>query len=145
MYPPLGEARLYKVVRLVGKLPPATHRRNVGLWLDGVHRCNLALATVKGAKESWAVATDEAPTLQTLWQYALRFRERRIINGIESLELLRSEDSRLRSVAALERLYLVADIAILYANTNQYKNCYDVAQFALFLSPDRYIFVSPFA
>ena len=32
------------------------------------------LATVKGAKESWAVITDEAPSLQTLWQYALRFR-----------------------------------------------------------------------
>ena len=30
---------------------------------------------------------------------------------------LRSEDSRLRSVAALERLYLVAAIAILYATT----------------------------
>jgi hypothetical protein len=32
------------------------------------------LATVKGAKEPWAVITDEPPTLQTLWQYALRFR-----------------------------------------------------------------------
>jgi len=31
MYPPLGEARLY---------------RHVGLWLDGLHRCNLVLATV---------------------------------------------------------------------------------------------------
>jgi hypothetical protein len=59
LYPPLGEARLY---------------RNVGLWLDGIYRCNLVLATVKGAKESWAVITDEPPTLQTLWQYALRFR-----------------------------------------------------------------------
>jgi len=35
MYPPLGEAAY----------------RNVGLWLDGVHRCNLVLATVKGAKD----------------------------------------------------------------------------------------------
>jgi hypothetical protein len=59
LYPPLGEARLYQ---------------NVGLWLDGVHRCNLVLATVQGAKESWAVITDEPPSLQTLWQYALRFR-----------------------------------------------------------------------
>jgi hypothetical protein len=59
LYPPLGEARLYE---------------NVGLWLDGMHRCNLVLATVQGAQESWAVMTDEPPTLQTLWQYALRFR-----------------------------------------------------------------------
>lgn len=59
MYPPLGEARFY---------------RNVGLWQDGIHRCNVVLASVKGAKEPWAVITDEPPTLQTLWQYALRFR-----------------------------------------------------------------------
>lgn len=48
IYPPQGEARFY---------------RYVGLWLDGIHRCNLVLATVKGAKESWAVVTDEPPTL----------------------------------------------------------------------------------
>ncbi len=83
LYPPLGQARLY---------------RHVGLWLDGVHRCNLVLATVKGAKESWAVITDESPTLQTLWQYALRlqveelfldsksgaFEERRFTTAISS-------------------------------------------------------------
>ena len=57
LYPALGEARLYRQVRL---------------WADGVYRCNLLLATVKGAKESWAVVTDEPPSLQTLWQYALR-------------------------------------------------------------------------
>jgi len=58
LYPRLGEACLI---------------RNVGLWADGTHRCNLVLATVSGAKD-WAVATDEPPTLQTLWQYALRFQ-----------------------------------------------------------------------
>ena len=101
MYPPLGEARFY---------------RNVGLWKDGIHRCHLVLATVQGAKESWAVITDEPPTLQTLWQYALRFRVEELFLDSKSgaFEL---EDSRLRSVAALERLYLVAAIAILYATT----------------------------
>lgn len=101
MYPTLGQARLY---------------RNVGLWLDGVHRCNLVLATVKEAKESWAVITDEPPTLQTLWQYALRFRVEELFFDTKSgaFEL---EESRLRSAAALERLYLVAAIAILYATT----------------------------
>lgn len=59
IYPLLGEARFY---------------RNVGLWLDGTHRCNVVLASVQGTKEPWAVITDEPPTLQTLWQYALRFR-----------------------------------------------------------------------
>jgi hypothetical protein len=47
---------------------------HVGLWLDGKYRSNLVLANVKGAKEPWAVITDEVSTLQTLWQYALRFR-----------------------------------------------------------------------
>jgi len=101
MYPPLGQARLY---------------RNVGLWLDGVHHCNLVLATVKGAKEPWAVITEESPTLQTLWQYALRFRVEELFLDSKSgaFEL---EESRLRSAEALERLYLVAAIAILYATT----------------------------
>ena len=49
LYPPLGEARLYKVVRR-GKLPPATHRRNVGLWKDGIHRCNARLSNRSGGK-----------------------------------------------------------------------------------------------
>lgn len=101
LYPPLGEARLYE---------------NVGLWLDGEHRCNLVLATVQGAKDSWAVITDEPPTLQTLWQYALRFRVEELFLDSKSgaFEL---EDSRLRSAAALERLYLVAAVALLFATT----------------------------
>jgi len=61
LYPPLGEARLYE---------------NVGLWLEGEHRCNLVVAS--------------------------------------AFEL---EDSRWRSAAALERLYLVAAIALLVATT----------------------------
>lgn len=101
LYPPLGEARLYE---------------NVGLWLDGVHRCNLVLATVEGAKESWAVITDEPPTLQTLWQYALRFRVEELFLDSKS-GAFQLEDSRLRSAAALERLYLVAAIALLFATT----------------------------
>lgn len=101
IYPPLQEARFY---------------RNVGLWQDGIHRCNLVLASVQGAKESWAVVTDEPPTLQTLWQYALRFRVEELFLDSKSgaFEL---EDSRLRSTDALERLYLVAAIALLYATT----------------------------
>ena len=98
-YPPLGEARLYRQVRL---------------WADGVYRCNLVLATVKGAKESWAVVTDESPSLQSLWQYALRFQVEELFLDSKSgaFEL---EASRLRCEAALERLYLVAALALLYA------------------------------
>jgi len=54
---------------------------NVGLWLDGIHRSNVVLASVPEAKEPWAVITDESPTLQTLWQYALRFRVEELFQG----------------------------------------------------------------
>jgi len=101
LYPPLGEARLYRRVRL---------------WSDGAYRCNLVLATVQGVKESWAVVTDEPPALQTLWQYALRFQVEELFLDSKSgaFEL---ENSRLRCEAALERLYLVAALALLYATT----------------------------
>lgn len=101
LYPPVGAARLY---------------RQVTLWTDGTHRCNLVLATVQGAKDSWAIITDEEPSLQTLWHYALRFRVEKLFLDSKSgaFEL---EHSRLRSTDALERLYLVAAVALLYAST----------------------------
>lgn len=101
LYPPLGEARLYRQVRL---------------WADGVYRCNLVLATVKGAKGTWAVVTDEPPSLQTLWQYALRFRVEELFLDSKS-GVFELEDSRLRCESALERLYLIAALALLYATT----------------------------
>lgn len=99
LWPAKGEACLY---------------HNVGLWQDGEHRCNLVLATVKGVKAPWAVITDEPPSLQTLWQYALRFRVEELFLDSKSgaFEL---EDSRIRSAQALERLYLVAAVALLYS------------------------------
>lgn len=101
LYPPLGVARFYRQVRL---------------WVDGTYRCHLVLATVQGAKESWAVVTDEPPSLQILWQYALRFRVEELFLDSKS-GAFQLESSRLRSPAALERLYLVAALALLYATT----------------------------
>lgn len=101
IYPPLGEARFYC---------------NVGLWVDSTHRCNIVLASVQGAKEPWAVITDEPPSLQTLWQYALRFRIEELFLDSKS-GAFEVEDSRLRDPDALERLYLVAAVALLYATT----------------------------
>jgi hypothetical protein len=62
------------------------------------------------------VITDETPTLNTLWQYALRFRIEELFLDSKS-GAFQLEDSRLRSVLALERLYLVAAVALLYATT----------------------------
>jgi hypothetical protein len=81
---------------------------------DGAHGCNLVLATVLAAQNAWAVATDAPPSLQTLWDDALRFCVEELFGDSKSgaFEL---SDSRLRSTEALERLYLVAAIALLYA------------------------------
>jgi len=101
LYPPMNQAKLLT---------------NVGLWADGIHRANLVLATVKGAKDSWAVITDEEPSLQTLWNYSSRFCVEELFLDSKSgaFEL---EDSRLRHTDALKRLYLIAAVAILYATT----------------------------
>jgi hypothetical protein len=100
--PPKSEAVLY---------------HNVGLWLDGTWRSNFVLANVKGAKEPWAVITDEDPTLQTLWQYALRFRIEELFLDSKSgtFEL---EESKTRAPKALERLYLVVALALLFATVH---------------------------
>lgn len=102
LWPAKGEAVLY---------------RNVGLWEDGKYRCNLVLANIRGVKEPWAVITDESPTLQTLWQYALRFRVEELFLDSKSgaFEL---EESKIRCADALERLYLVAAVALLYSTTH---------------------------
>lgn len=101
LWPPKGEAIFY---------------HNVGLWQDGKHPCHLVLANIKGVSEPWAVVTDEPPSLQTLWQYALRFRVEELFLDSKSgaFEL---EDSRIRSAQALERLYLVTAVALLYSTT----------------------------
>ena len=101
LWPPKGEAVLY---------------HNVGLWLDGEYRSNIVLANVRGVKEPWAVITDETPTLETLWQYGLRFRVEELFLDSKSgaFEL---EESRIRDAKSLERLYLVVALAILFATT----------------------------
>ena len=38
---------------------------NVGLWADGFHRANVVLATVKGAKDSWAVINNARSSLSS--------------------------------------------------------------------------------
>jgi Transposase DDE domain len=102
----------------VGKLYPPVNQAqlltSVGLWADGFHRTNLVLATVTGAKDSWAVITDEPPTLQTLRHYSLRFCVEELFLDSKS-GAFGLTDSRLRDVGAIQRLYLIAAVAVLYA------------------------------
>lgn len=116
LWPPRGEARLFQQVRL---------------WQDGLCCCNLALAKVRGAQEPWAVITDEVPSLQTFRQYGLRFSVEELFldsksGAFERPTILKSlqnrcrvaielEGSHLQSAEALERLYLVAAVALLWA------------------------------
>ena len=64
--------------------------------------------------------TDETPTLQTLWQYGLRFRvEERTCPHLLFLDSKSGAfglaDSRLRVAQKLNHLYLVVAVAILYS------------------------------
>ncbi len=96
LYPPKSEAIL---------------DHNVGLWLDGKCKSNLVLANVKGVKEPWAVITDEEPTLQTIWQYGMRFRIEELFLDSKS-GVFELEESKIRQPQALERLYLVVALAM---------------------------------
>jgi hypothetical protein len=102
LWPPVSQAKLY---------------HNVRLWSEALLQVNLVLACPQGVDEPWAVMTDERPTLETLWQYALRFRLEELFLDSKSgaFEL---EESRFRNVHCLERLYLVAALAILYATAH---------------------------
>lgn len=104
------------VAKLWPSLGEATFYHNIGLWSDATYRCHLVLAYPKGVYEPWAVITNESPSLQTLWHYALRFRVEELFLDSKSgaFEL---EDSRIRSTQALERLYLVAAVALLYSTS----------------------------
>jgi hypothetical protein len=73
------------------------------------------LANPVGVDEAWAVITDEPPSLQTLWQYALRFRIQELLLDSKS-GAFQLESSRLRDPQRLERLYLVAAVALLYGS-----------------------------
>ncbi len=84
--------------------------------MDGKCRCNIVLANVKRIKEPWAVITDEEPTLQTLWQYSWRFRVEELFLDSKS-GAFKLEESRIRDCQALERLYLVVALALLFATT----------------------------
>ncbi|MEM8780607.1 MAG: transposase, partial [Cyanobacteria bacterium P01_G01_bin.49] len=117
LHPAKSEAILYHHVRL---------------WLDGECCTNLVLANVKGVKEPWAVITDEEPTLQTLWQsrgairqqkavglpkaIAMRFRIEELFLDSKS-GIFQLEESKIRNCKALERLYLVVALALLFATS----------------------------
>lgn len=94
-----GEAKMYHQIRL---------------WEQGTQTVNLALAYPLKVSEPWAVITDETPSLQTLWQYGLRFRVEELFLDSKS-GVFGLADSRLRDPQKLNRLYLVVAIAILYS------------------------------
>ncbi len=99
LYPPKGQVKLYHQVRI---------------WTDAQLQCNLALASMRGVKDKWAIMTDETPTLETFWDYGLRFRIEQLFLDSKS-GVFDWEGSRVRNVEALERLYLVVAISLLFA------------------------------
>jgi hypothetical protein len=112
----INHRRSVTVADLLPQRGRAIFFRHVGLWSDGLIRTNLVLATATAAKESWAVITDEEPSLTTLWQYGLRFCIEELFLDSKS-GVFQLEDSHIRSAKRLKRLYLVAALAILFATT----------------------------
>lgn len=102
---------------LIPNKAEAIFYQNIGLWLDGQYRCNLVLANVKGVREPWAVVTDEKPSLQTLWQYGLRFRVEELFLDSKS-GAFQLEESQVRDRQALERLYLVVALSVLFSTVH---------------------------
>lgn len=99
-----------------GPLPPQdqAHLFHQVQILDEID-CHLATATVSSAQESWAVLTNQAPSLQTFAHYGQRF------GGIEphfkdyKSAAFDLPDSRLRTAQALSRLMLLLATATLIA------------------------------
>ena len=99
LYPPRREAVFYL---------------NVQVWEEARFQAHLALASVPGAKDKWAILTNEEPSLETFWQYGLRFRIEHLFLDSKS-GAFQWQLSRVRSVECLERLYLVIAIATLFS------------------------------
>jgi Transposase DDE domain len=115
------QAEVHPYPMEVGKLAPPVNEakcyQKVRLWADGVHQSNLVLATVEGAKDSWAVITDEKPSIQTIRHYSMRFQLEELFLDSKS-GVFQLEDSRVRSPEQLSRLYLIVAISLLFATLN---------------------------
>jgi hypothetical protein len=101
LFPTVGEATLY---------------HNVFLWLESKCKCNLVLANVKGINDPWAIITSEKPSLETLWQYGLRFSIEELFLDSKS-GAFQLEQSKIRNSKSLDRLYLVVALAILFSTS----------------------------
>ncbi|MEB3309652.1 MAG: transposase [Snowella sp.] len=104
----------YEVRELYPPKRQACFYHNVQVWQDVRLTAHLALASVPGVKDNWAILTDESPTLDTFWQYGLRFRIEHLFLDSKS-GIFDWQNSHVRSAASLERLYLVIAISILFA------------------------------
>ena len=69
LYPPKREVIFYE---------------KVSLWQEGTLKANLALASVPGAKQNWAIITDEPLSLEIFGQYGLRFRTEHLFGDSKS-------------------------------------------------------------
>lgn len=104
----------YEVRELYPPKRQACFYRNVQVWQQARITAHLALASVPGVKDNWAILSDEPPTLDTFWQYGLRFPIEHLFLDSKS-GVFDWEHSRVRSAACLERLYLIVAISILFA------------------------------
>ncbi len=104
----------YEVRELYPPRQQALFYHNIQVWEDARFQANLALASVPSAKDKWAILTNEPPSLETFWQYGLRFRIEHLFLDSKS-GAFQWQLSRVRSVECLERLYFVIAVATLFS------------------------------
>jgi hypothetical protein len=112
---PLGKGRSCPISYLAPKLGEAKLYHNIGLWEDGLHRCNLVLAYPHGIEvdDFWAIITDLPPSLEVLRRYSERFCCEELFLDSKSAAF-GLEQSRIRDAQAITRLYLVVAVALLF-------------------------------
>lgn len=111
IHPPRGAAfRLGSVAVAARHLQVCSSVRVGKVRYGPVH---LALAHPERGIERWYVLSDEPVSLQTIWEYGLRFQTEQEFKDNKS-GCLKLEECRIREVKALSRLYLVVALSELY-------------------------------
>ena len=105
---------IFEVKALLPSRGNATGYQNIRLWTDGMLSSNLMMGNLDNAEEPWAVITDEKATLQTLWDYGKRFCCEELYLDSKS-GVFDVEGNKIREPEAIDRLYLVASVALLYS------------------------------
>ena len=105
---------IFEVSALLPSRGNAIGYQDVRLWTDGKLACNLMMGNLDNAEEAWAVISDQKASLQSLWDYGSRFCCEELYLDSKS-GVFDLEGSKIDEPEAIDRLYLVTAVALLYS------------------------------